>query len=93
MLSSVSYVMTGPDFSFANYVTKLEKLIETDSNFAKLARTSFIVVDDVALNSLTFSILSESAVLVERSMGEDGLAGLSEDVMSKALSNLIEARV
>jgi len=36
--------------------------------------------------------MSESAVLVE-SMGEDGLDGLSEDNMTKALSKLIEARV
>lgn len=92
VLSSVSYVMTGPDFSFVDFVTKLEKLIETDSSQAKLARTSFIVVDDEALNSLKNSLMSESAVLVE-SMGEDGLDGLSEDNMTKALSKLIEARV
>ena len=44
-LSASAYVITDSGFAFANFVAKIEPLIEEDKGQAGMARTTFIVVD------------------------------------------------
>ena len=57
-----------------------------------MARTTFIVVDEEAFTSLLSSVMSRATNLIDE-MPDDGLAGLTEDELTKALAKLLAASV
>ena len=57
-----------------------------------MARTTFIVVDEESFTSLLSSVMSRATNLIDE-MRDESLAGLTEDELTKALSNLIAASV